>query len=56
MGNFYSIPDQKIIDDNNLKVDEKILRQKYLVLCQIKDNKLRLKSFKKKKEKLFGRN
>ena len=35
--------------EEEFKADEKALRQKYLVLLQIKDNKIRLKPIDKKK-------
>jgi hypothetical protein len=33
--------------EEEIKVDQKVLRQKYLVLVQIKDHRLRLKPIKK---------
>lgn len=38
-----------IYGEDEVKADEKQLRQKYLVLLQIKDNKIRLKPIIKKK-------
>ncbi len=41
-----------VYGDDEIKADEKALRQKYLVLLQIKDNKLRLKPIDKPKKKV----
>ena len=38
-----------VYGEEEVKVDEKSLRQKYLMLLQIKDNKIRLKPIEKKK-------
>ena len=37
-----------VYGEEEVKVDEKQLRQKYLVLLQIKDTKIRLKPIKRK--------
>jgi hypothetical protein len=39
-------------EEEPVKADEKALRQKYLVLTQIKDNKIRLKPIDNKKKKV----
>jgi hypothetical protein len=38
-----------VYGEDEVKADEKQLRQKYLVLLQIKDHRIKLKSIEKKK-------
>jgi len=44
-----------VYGEEEVKVDEKSLRQKYLMLLQIKDNKIRLKPINKKKAPMIMR-
>ena len=44
-----------VYGEEEVKVDEKSLRQKYLMLLQIKDNQIRLKPINKKKAPMIMR-